>query len=96
MRPADVRRDRCPRVPRRASAIASAAGAFALAALVPKCPLCIAAALSAWGVGTSMAGTLAPSVRPVLFAVAVLLAVQVKRGRARSHEAALRQRCCSA
>ena len=41
-------------------------GAFVLAALIPKCPLCVAAALSVLGFGAS----LAPVLRPLAFVVA--------------------------
>jgi hypothetical protein len=67
----------------RASAIISSAGAILLAALVPKCPLCIAAALSAWGLGAAAA--LAPTLRPLLLALAALAlaGAEVQRRRAR-------------
>jgi hypothetical protein len=45
------------------------------AALVPKCPLCVAAALSALGVGAAVAHGVAPLLRPVAMALAVGLAL---------------------
>lgn len=94
MRHADARHDRGPSRLRDLAAVASTTGAFALAALVPKCPLCIAVALSAWGVGATTAGMIAPAVRPGLFAVAVLLVVYaVTRGRSR--DGGLDPHCCS-
>jgi hypothetical protein len=44
---------------------ASLAGVL-LFALVPKCPLCVAAALAAVGVGAGAASAMAPVVRPLL------------------------------
>lgn len=94
---ADARRDRGPRKLRDVAAVASTAGAFALAALVPKCPLCIAVVLSAWGVGATTAGMVAPGVRPALLAIAAALLVvhAVTRGRARSSDGGLDRHCCS-
>jgi len=80
------------------SAVTSSAGIL-LAGLVPKCPLCVAAALSAWGVGASTAGALAPAVRPFLLVqavgVLVLLAAALMRAGARADDAGARRRCCS-
>ena len=58
----------------RASAITSSAGAMLLAGLVPKCPLCIAAVLSAWGIGATASGAFAPMLRPLLVLIALVLA----------------------
>jgi hypothetical protein len=44
-------------------------------ALVPKCPMCIAAYLSVFGLGMAAAGTLAPWCLPVAFALILMSAV---------------------
>jgi len=52
-------------------------GALVLAALVPKCPFCIAAALTALGMGAGVSSAVAPVVRPaalVLAGLAIVLA----------------------
>jgi len=66
------------------------------AALVPKCPLCIAAALSAFGLGAAAAHGVAPWLRPLAFALAASVAVSAawaaqRRQRARRADAA---GCC--
>ena len=53
----------------------SSAGTLVLAALVPKCPLCVAAALSACGLGASAASAVAPAVRPVAFALVAVATI---------------------
>ena len=64
-----------------------------LALVTPKCPLCIAAALSAWGIGAAAAAVIAPAIEPVLLAVTALAigvfaAVQLNaRQRARTRAA---------
>ena len=65
---------------------------LALAALVPKCPLCVVGALSALGLGTA-AGWLAPAVRPAAFALALLGVLAVLRSEWRRR--ALRGGCCA-
>jgi hypothetical protein len=50
---------------------ATSVGTLVAVALLPKCPLCVAATLSALGVGAAAAGTLAPFVRPLGFALIV-------------------------
>jgi hypothetical protein len=63
---------------RRLRGAASGIGAALLAVLVPKCPLCVAAWLTALGVGATGAGLIAPLVRPAALAlilVATVLAV---------------------
>lgn len=47
------------------------------AVLVPKCPLCVAAALSAMGLGAAVSSRLAPFVRPFGFALAGLGALVI-------------------
>jgi hypothetical protein len=63
---------------RRLRGAASGIGAGLLAVLIPKCPLCVAAWLTALGVGATGAGLVAPLVRPVALAlilVATVLAI---------------------
>jgi hypothetical protein len=62
---------------RRAGSGAVSIGAVIAAALVPKCPLCIAAMLSAAGVGAAVARDLAPFVRGLSLALAMGLAALV-------------------
>lgn len=65
--------------PREGMARGASAGvpAFAVlgAALMPKCPLCVAAVLSTLGVGLSTRLWVAPMVRPLALAVAVVAVV---------------------
>lgn len=70
------RRDRVGRIGRGAASL----GAIVAAALIPKCPLCVAAALSAIGVGASLGAMLAPIVRPLGFALAVIALAAAARG----------------
>ena len=63
-----------PREPaRRWPALLTSAGTVAAAVLVPKCPLCVVAALSALGIGVGMtaAGLFVMLVRPVAAVVAI-------------------------
>lgn len=46
-------------------------------ALLPKCPLCVAAALSALGVGVGMAGVMAPLLQPVAWVVALIASTSI-------------------
>jgi hypothetical protein len=77
-----------PRRPARAVVGSSLGVALGLAAaLLPKCPLCIAAYLSAIGVGTAAAHTLAPLLFPlgiglVAISLALLAIVAVRHRRA--------------
>ena len=52
-------------------------GALVVVALLPKCPLCIAAWLGAIGVGAGLGSALAPALRPVGIAVAVTCALSL-------------------
>lgn len=52
-------------------------GTIVLAAVIPKCPICVAAALAAVGVGTSVGLSVAPIVRPIGVAVAIATLVFV-------------------
>lgn len=65
---------------RRAAGASASLGAIALAALIPKCPLCVAAALSALGLGAAISASLAPVVRPLGLALAVVALVLAARG----------------
>jgi hypothetical protein len=60
-------------------------GATLAVALLPKCPLCVAACLTAFGVGAGAAGAAAPFVRPaaLIFALLALSAFAVGAWRAR-------------
>ena len=58
---------------------AASLGTIVVAALVPKCPLCVAAMLSALGVGSAAAGAIAPAVRPFVFTLAALAVVLLAR-----------------
>jgi hypothetical protein len=59
-------------LPQARSATASI-GAIVFAALVPKCPLCVAAMLSAAGVGAAGAHAIAPLLRTAAFVAAGLV-----------------------
>jgi hypothetical protein len=61
-----------------------------LAALIPKCPLCIAAALSALGVGASFSAWLSPALRPMGFALVAVTLLVFARGEWRRR----RRRAC--
>jgi len=54
------------------------------ALLVPKCPLCIAAALSLLGMNAVAASSAAPLIRPLAFAVSVAFLLFVLRSERRS------------
>jgi hypothetical protein len=65
-------RDAAPRV----AGVAGASGSFGAlvaAALLPKCPLCVAAWLAALGVGAAWRLPLAEGVRPIAVALAVVV-----------------------
>jgi len=65
-----------------------------MAALLPKCPLCLAAYLPVLGVAVGAAGTLSAMLRPVGFAVATLSLgfIVVRRVRQRTYLRRARQR----
>jgi hypothetical protein len=86
----------------RASSTSASLGTLLLVALMPKCPLCVAAALTAIGLGTSLAGGVAPFVRPLAIAlvgVSVSFAVYVWYPSLRRHRlkagAPSRRSCCA-
>ena len=63
-------------------------GAVAATALVPKCPFCIVAILSAAGIGGAGAHHVAPLLRPLAIALALIVAVSLvwaERRRGRQH-----------
>jgi hypothetical protein len=62
---------------RRAAAAWGSVSAVVATALVPKCPLCVAAALSALGVGAASARLLGPYVRALLPVLATALVVTI-------------------
>jgi hypothetical protein len=76
---------------RRGASASASLGAVLLAALIPKCPLCVAAALSALGVGAALGGAVAPLIRPIAFLVAVVLTVAIGVTERRRHK----RRCCA-
>ncbi|MCE9669744.1 hypothetical protein LY474_18260 [Myxococcus stipitatus] len=65
-----------------------------MAALVPKCPLCLVAYLPVLGVTVGAAGTLSAMLRPAGFAVATLSLgfIVVRRVRKQTHIRRARQR----
>lgn len=79
---------------------ATTLGSLVLTALLPKCPLCVAAVLSALGVGAAASTAVAPFVRPLAYALMLLavanLAWTVQRIYARRKLGAERRRppCC--
>jgi len=78
---------------RRAGSAVLSLGAVAATALAPKCPLCIVAVLSAAGIGGAGAHHVAPLLRPLAIALALVTAVSLlwaERRRARHRVAP----CC--
>jgi hypothetical protein len=75
----------------RAASASASVGTIVLAALIPKCPLCVAAALSALGVGATVGSAVAPFLRPVGLALAVFALVVFGRSEWR-RRARLRRR----
>jgi hypothetical protein len=74
---------------------ASAAVVTLLAISLPKCPLCVAAYLIAFGISASVAHAAAPFVQPLAFALvaATLVALTLGAWRLRHREA--QPTCCS-
>ena len=79
---------------RRAAGASASLGAIALAALIPKCPLCVAAALSALGLGAAVSASLAPVVRPIGRALAVVALVLAARAECRRRRRRGCERAC--
>jgi hypothetical protein len=65
-------------------------------ALVPKCPLCVAAALSALGLGAAIAQRIAPFVRTLGFAIGAAAVVTLMVLEWRRRRGAACARCASA
>ena len=61
--------------PREVGVGGASAGAVAAALLLPKCPLCIAALLSAMGIGGSLVEAVVPALRPAALTVGLVLAI---------------------
>jgi hypothetical protein len=80
----------------RSAPAAASFGTVALAVLAPKCPLCVAAALSALGLGTASAGCIAPFVRPAAFALAAAAVLALVWGEARRRRRAAKAPDCCA
>jgi hypothetical protein len=53
----------------------SSVGAVAVALALPKCPLCVAALLSAMGIGGSFVEAVVPVLRPAALTIGVVFAV---------------------
>ena len=85
------RRDELQNGRRTLSSFAASFGSALAIVLMPKCPLCIAAALSSLGASAALSGMVAPVVRPVImvmgavaalaFAVGILPALWRRRSR---------------
>lgn len=71
----------------------SSVGAALVAALVPKCPLCVAAYLTSFGLGAGASHSAAPFVRPFGFTVAGVAALALVLGVWRSRRRRARG-CC--
>jgi threonine/homoserine efflux transporter RhtA len=75
---------------RRVGTAITSLGTIVVAALVPKCPLCIAAALSVAGCGAAAAGRIAPLVRPLGLVFALVAMVVFARYEWRRRQRAVR------
>jgi hypothetical protein len=81
---------------RRVARASASIGALVLAASIPKCPLCVAAALSAAGAGATLGTSLAPFARPLAVALAVAALVAFFTGEwLRRKRRARRRSCCA-
>ena len=81
---------------RRWLGVASSLGSTVLLALAPKCPLCVAAALSSLGVGAAAASFLGPLVRPLAIAFVLVAAAALVVGeRRRRYERRSTSSCCA-
>jgi hypothetical protein len=76
---------------RRAARASAPLGAILLAALIPKCPLCVAAALSALGMGAMLGAHFAPGVRALAIALALVSSLAFARSEWLRHR---RRVCC--
>lgn len=81
----------------RGASVSTSALAVIGAALMPKCPLCVAAVLSTLGVGLTTRLWVAPMARPLAMAVAVVAVLLVVRGEwlRRARHGASRQCACA-
>lgn len=80
---------------RRGARASTSVASWLLVALLPKCPLCVAAALSAVGVSASLGALLAPLLRPVAWALAAACAVWLVRAEwRRRRDIRSRERTC--
>ena len=82
---------------RRGASASTSAFAFLGVALMPKCPVCVAAVLSTVGVGATFGAWFAPVARPFGLAVAVLALVVFARSewRRRRRRVATRECGCA-
>jgi uncharacterized protein (DUF2062 family) len=62
------------------SSFAASLGSGLAIALMPKCPLCIAAALSSLGASAALSGVVAPFVRPLVMGLGALAALAFAMG----------------
>lgn len=78
-----------------ALSLASALASLLALALLPKCPLCLAALLSAVGLGVAVSAWLAPLAQPLLLAGFVVALVLGASARIRKRRACPGHRCDS-
>ena len=71
-------------------------GTIAAALLLPKCPMCIAVALSAIGLGGSFGAAVAPLLRPVAIALGGLALLTLAWAEVRRRRARASGDCCAA
>lgn len=82
--------------PQRWLRIATPLGSTALLALVPKCPLCVAAVLSSLGLGAAAASFVGPLLRPFAIAFALVAVVALAAGeRRRIRARRVAHSCCA-
>jgi hypothetical protein len=82
--------------PRRWPSVVSSLGSTVLLALVPKCPLCVAAVLSSLGLGAAAASFLGPLLRPFAILLVLVAVVALAAGeRRRVHARRAAHSCCS-
>ncbi len=84
--------------PRRGLNLVTSLASTVLLALVPKCPLCVAAVLSSLGLGAAAASFLGPLLRPfaiLLVLVAIAALAMGERRRFRARRTAHSNSCCS-